>query len=43
MVIHKAMVTLVLTWGMQQESFWAWSISAPNPYPPSIGKGGTDY
>jgi hypothetical protein len=33
MFIHKAMVTLVLTWGMQQESFLASSVGAPNSYP----------
>jgi hypothetical protein len=34
------MVTLVLTWGMQQESFLAWSIGASDPYPILLGKGG---
>ncbi len=34
------MVTLVLTWGMQQESFLAWNIGAPDPYPLLLGRGG---
>jgi hypothetical protein len=40
MVVQKTMVTLVLTWGMQQESFLAWSIGTANPYSFLLGGGG---
>jgi hypothetical protein len=43
MVIHKAMITLVLTWGMQQESFLAWNIGAHDPYVLLLYWEGGDY
>jgi len=49
MVIHESMVTiwnLIMAWGMQQESFLAWSIGTLDPYPfllYLVGGGRGDY